>query len=62
VAERLGERLEAGPLSHLAAGNLERRLLLLPGDRKTFSVAWPLEIEQDQLLEKTKKLVASWDS
>jgi CheY-like chemotaxis protein len=62
VAERLGERLEAGPLSHLAGGNLERRLLLLPGERKTFFVAWPPETVQDQLLDKTKKLVASWDS
>jgi CheY-like chemotaxis protein len=62
VAKRLGERLAAGPLSHVAGDNLERRVLLLPRDDKSFLVAWPPGAPADQLLEKTKKLAASWDS
>jgi DNA-binding NarL/FixJ family response regulator len=62
VAKRLGDRLAAGPLSHVAGDNLERRVLLLPRDDKSFLVAWPLGASADQLLEKTKKFAASWDS
>jgi len=62
VAKRLDERLAAGPLSHIAGDNLERRVLLLPCDDKSFLVAWPPGASADQLLEKTKKLAASWDS
>jgi len=62
VAKRLGDRLEAGPLSYVAGNSLERQVLLLPRDDKTFLVAWPPDAPADQLREKTKKLVASWDS
>ena len=62
AALRLGERLEAGPLSHVAGAGHERRLLLLAGAGKSFLVGWPPELPEGQLLEKTKKLVASWDS
>ena len=62
VAKRLGERIEAGPLSHLAGHNLERQLLVLPRENKSFLVGWPPTVEAAPLLEKSKKLVASWDS
>jgi DNA-binding NarL/FixJ family response regulator len=62
VVKRLGERLAAGPLSHIIGDDLERRVLLLPRDDKSFLVAWPPGASADQLLEKTKKLTASWDS
>ena len=64
TARRLGERLGAGPLSHVAGAGSERRVLLLSGDDKTrsFLVGWPTEIGEGHLLEKTKKLSASWDS
>lgn len=62
VTKRLSDRLEAGPLSYLAGSSLERQVLLLPGDDKTYLVAWPADAPTDQLREKTKKLVASWDS
>jgi len=64
TARRLGERLGAGPLSHVAGAGSERRLLLLSGDDKTrsFLVGWPTEVGEGHLLEKTKKLSASWDS
>ncbi|MGA3267797.1 MAG: response regulator [Verrucomicrobiota bacterium] len=62
VARRLGDHLEAGPLSHLAANNLERRLVLLPREDKSFLVGWPPNADAGPLFEKTKKLIASWDS
>lgn len=62
VAKRLGDRLEAGPLSYAAGSSLERQVLLLPRDNKTYLVAWPPDAPADQLREKTNKLVASWDS
>lgn len=62
AAKRLGELLEAGPLSHIAGNSLERRLLVLPRENKSFLVGWAPETAEGQLLEKTKKLVASWES
>jgi DNA-binding NarL/FixJ family response regulator len=62
VAKHLGDRIEAGPLLYVAGNSLERQVLLLPGDGKSYLVAWPPDAPTDQLFEKTKKLVASWDS
>lgn len=62
VAKRLSDRLEAGPLMSVAGSSLERQVLLLPGEEKAYLVAWPPDAPIDQLFEKTKKLVASWDS
>ncbi len=60
--KRLSDRIEAGPLAFIAGGSMERRLIMLIREQKTFLVAWPTEIAEGELLEKTKKLVASWDS
>jgi CheY-like chemotaxis protein len=62
ACKRLSERLEAGPLSHIEGNSLERRLILLPWEQKTFLVGWPLSVETQQMLEQSRKLVASWDS
>ncbi len=62
VTKRLGERIEAGPLSHVAGKGLERQLLLLPSERKSFLVGWPPGAAAGEALEKSKKLIASWDS
>ncbi|HUA68302.1 MAG TPA: response regulator [Candidatus Saccharimonadales bacterium] len=62
VTKRLSDRLEAGPLLYVAGNSLERQVLLLPRDEKSYLVAWPPDAPTDQLFEKTKKLVASWDS
>ncbi len=62
IARQLSERLEAGPLSHLAGTSTERNVLALTRDNKQFLVGWPADKTDGQLLEKTKKLVASWDS
>ncbi len=60
MVRQLGERLEAGPLSHIAIASSERNVLLLTRENKIFVVGWPLD--KTDVLEKTKKLVASWDS
>lgn len=62
ITRHLGEKIEAGPLSHLTAGGLEKTLTVLPHGKKSFLIGWPLETSADQLLEKGKKLVASWES
>jgi CheY-like chemotaxis protein len=60
-ARQLGERLEAGPVLQIGGKNLERQVLILDHDEKLFLVGWPAEAEGN-LLEKSRKLVASWDS
>jgi hypothetical protein len=62
TTKRLGEQIEAGPLSHVAAHNLERQMLVLNQDNKCFLVGWPSDIAPGTLLEKSRKLVSSWDS
>jgi len=61
IVRRLGDRLEAGPLSHLAAQGQERQVVLLPRGDRTFLVGWPAEAA-DNLADKSRKLVASWES
>ena len=61
IARRLGDRLEAGPLSHVAGQNLERQVLMFPSGDRAFLIGWPPEATEN-LPEKSRKLVASWDS
>ena len=61
IARRLGDRLEAGPLLHVAGQNLERQVLMLPRGDRAFLIGWPTEITEN-VPEKSRKLVASWDS
>jgi CheY-like chemotaxis protein len=62
ACKRLSERLEAGPLSHMEGSAIERRLVLMPWEQKTFLVAWPLSKDAQRTFEQTKQLVASWDA
>jgi DNA-binding NarL/FixJ family response regulator len=62
IARELGEKIGAGPLSHVAGHNLEKQLLVLPHGEQSFLVGWPPDVSASQLLEKSKKLVASLDS
>jgi len=62
IGKRLGEELEAGPLSYFQGNCGERKIVFLPGADKSFLVAWPTGTEAGRLLDLTKKLVASWDS
>jgi CheY-like chemotaxis protein len=61
IARRLGDRLEAGPLSHVAGQNLERQMLMLARGDRAFLVGWPGDAAEN-LPERSRKLVASWDS
>jgi CheY-like chemotaxis protein len=61
VARRLSERLEAGPILQIQGQNLERQVLVIRHEDKVFLVGWPAETAGN-LPEKTRKLVASWDS
>jgi len=62
VARELGEKIEAGPLLHITGHNPEKQLLVLPREDKSFLVGWPPAADPNQLLDQSKKLVASWDS
>jgi hypothetical protein len=61
IARRLGDRLEAGPLLHVAGQNLERQVLMLARGDRAFLVGWPPDATEN-LPEKSRKLIASWDS
>jgi len=61
AARRLGERLEAGPVLQVGGQNMERHVLVLNREDRLFLVGWPAEMTGN-LLEKSRKLVASWDS
>jgi len=62
IARTLGEKIEAGPLSHVAAHNLEKQVMVLPHGDKSFLVGWSPNTPANSLLGKSRKLVASWDS
>ena len=61
IARRLGERLGAGPLLHVAGQDLERQVLMIPHGDQLFLVGWPTEAAGN-LPEKSRKLAATWDS
>ena len=61
IARRLGERLEAGPILQVTGQNMERQVLVLEREERLFLVGWPVEATGN-LLEKSRKLVSSWDS
>jgi DNA-binding NarL/FixJ family response regulator len=62
ITRNLSEKLEAGPISYVSGSSAERNVLALIRDNKVFLVGWPHDKVDGSLLEKTKKLVASWDS
>jgi CheY-like chemotaxis protein len=62
AAQRLGEKLGAGPLTHIAGHNLERHLFLVPGNGRTFVIGWPPESDPRRLFEQSKKLADTWAS
>jgi CheY-like chemotaxis protein len=62
AVQRLSEKVEAGPWSHIRAQNLDRKLVLLPSKNKTCLVAWPPSADTGAIFEKSKKLITSWDS
>jgi len=61
IGQRLSERLGAGPLTHIIGQNQERQVILLAQGEQTFLIGWPLDATGN-LTDKSRKLVASWDS
>lgn len=61
TAKKLGDKIEAGPLSHIAGHSLEKQYLLLPHGEKSFLIGWPPNVATNPL-EQGKKLTASWES
>ena len=61
AARRLSERLEAGPILQVTGQNMERQVLVINREDRLFLIGWPLEATGN-ILEKSRKLVASWDS
>jgi len=61
IARRLGEKLEAGPLLHVDGQNLERQVLLISHGDRAYLVGWPTDATGN-LTDKSRKLIASWDS
>ena len=62
VCHQMAHSVEAGPLLHLEARALDHRLVLLPKKKQTYLVGWPTDADPARLPERSKKLVASWDS
>jgi CheY-like chemotaxis protein len=62
AAQRLGEKYNAGPLTHIAGHNPERHVLLMPGNGRTFVIGWPPEADPRHLFDRSKKLADAWAS
>jgi CheY-like chemotaxis protein len=62
ACHQLGHRVEAGPLLHFEARALDHRLVLLPQPKQTYLIGWPSDADPARLPERSKKLVAAWDS
>jgi hypothetical protein len=62
AARLLGEKFNAGPLTHIAGHDLERHLLLVPGEDRTFAIGWPPGADPARLFEQSKKLAETWVS
>lgn len=61
-ARRLAERIEAGPLSFVEGKGLGKRMVVLPRAEKSYLIGWPPDAVGDNLVDKSRQLVASWDS
>ena len=59
--QKLGRELHAGTLESIEGRSLDYRVVLLPEEEKSWLVGWPAA-KNEQLAEKSKQLVASWDS
>jgi CheY-like chemotaxis protein len=61
-AQRLGEKFNAGPLTHIAGHNMERHLLLVRGNGRTFAIGWPPKADPRHLFEQSMNLADTWAS
>jgi len=60
--QRLGEKFNAGPLTHITGHNLERHLLLMRQSGRTFVIGWPPETDPRDLFEQSINLADTWAS
>jgi len=61
-AQRLGEKFNAGSLTHIAGHNLERHLLVMRQNDRTFVIGWPPGSDPHRLFEQSLNLVDTWAS
>ena len=61
TARQLGERIGAGPLSHVSGQGLERKIVVMASGEKIFLTGWPQDAD-DNLADKTRKISAAWES
>jgi len=62
ITKQLGEKIEAGTLSHLVASSTEKQIAVLSNGKKSFLIGWPLGTAAEHIFEPSKILAASWDS
>jgi hypothetical protein len=62
VSQQITQILQAGPLLDLEGTGLDHRVLALPEEQNHYLVGWPAGDKAARLSEKSKQLVASWDS
>lgn len=62
ACHQLGHSVEAGPLLHFEGRGLDHRLVLMPQKKQAYLIGWPADADPARLPERSKKLVASWDS
>jgi CheY-like chemotaxis protein len=62
TCHKLARDLQAGSIAHLEGRSLDHQIVLLPEEDTAYLVGWPCDKKVTQLSEKSKQLVASWDS
>jgi CheY-like chemotaxis protein len=62
TALRLGEKFNAGPLKHITGHNLEKHLLLMRANGRTFVIGWPPEADPRRLFEQSINVADTWAS
>jgi CheY-like chemotaxis protein len=62
AAQRLGGKFGAGPLAHITGHNLERHVVLVRGEGRTFVIGWPPETDPHRLFEQSINLADTWAS
>jgi CheY-like chemotaxis protein len=62
AAQRIGEKFNAGPLTHVTGHNQERHLLLMRRDGRTFVIGWPPGTDPRRLFEQSINLADTWVS
>jgi CheY-like chemotaxis protein len=62
TAQRLGEKFNAGPLTHITGHSIERHVVLMRGNGRTFLIGWPPETDPHRLFDQSINLADTWAS